>query len=81
MSIHPNPSDEHFTLELDYPVSGQTDVVVMDIQGGVVYRYSFEAVLGEKRYELAFPSDLSSGVYFVEVRQGERKEVRKVLKR
>jgi len=81
LSIYPNPFDEYFTLELDSPVSAQTDVVLMDIQGRVVYRYSFEVVLGEKRYELAFPSDLRSGVYLVEVRQGERKEVRKVLKR
>ena len=82
LSIYPNPFDNQLVLELDSSVSSaqtDVDVVVMDVQGRVVFRTAFEAVLGRKGYVLDFPSELGSGVYFVEVRQGEKRRVLKVV--
>ncbi len=82
LSVYPNPSYERFSVEFDSPTNNNLTMTrVWDLQGNLIHQHQFNAVVGRNRYELEALESLASGVYLVEVRQGEKRGVRKVLKR
>jgi len=70
----PNPTDHHFTLEVKSDKITPVVIRVFDIHG----RKMYERTGGQGSYNLG--SDLTKGIYIVEVIQGDRREQLKIVK-
>jgi hypothetical protein len=73
--VFPNPSDQHFTLQITSDKQERIWIRVMDLQGRVVYKA--QGLPGN--YSMG--QNLVGGTYIVEVIQGSQKRLLKVMKR
>jgi outer membrane protein TolC len=73
--VFPNPSDQHFTLQITSDKQERIAIRVMDLQGRVVYKA--QGLPGN--YSMG--QNLAGGTYIVEVIQGSQKRLLKVMKR
>ena len=64
MHLYPNPTTNHFTLELPEFEEG-TEVNIIDIQGHLLDTYFTTETVNEIE-----TTDFPAGLYFVQVRQG-----------
>jgi hypothetical protein len=71
MKLYPNPNHGSFELVYQSVFSGEAQVVVYDITGRDVYRQAWNVVEGENTLSLQL--NLPSGIYIVELLQGEYK--------
>jgi hypothetical protein len=71
----PNPSINHFTLQIQSKESASVTIRVQDISGRTI-KVMKQAANGTVR----FGSDLKKGVYLVEVAQGDEKRLLKLVK-
>ncbi len=74
---YPNPNKGSFTVQFDRDSVSEIKVYVNDITGKYVYERSFQGS-GYFIQDIQLP-DVPSGLYFVTVTDGERKEVKKIL--
>jgi hypothetical protein len=74
-TVFPNPSTKSFQLQLKSNEKQSATVFVRDANGRTLKQYSIGG------YEsLQFGNELLPGVYWIEVGQGRRKKVMRVLK-
>lgn len=74
----PNPSDGHFTIEINPTAEGVSSISVTDITGKVIYAATVEAAAGY-RQDLDL-STYAKGVYFLRiVTPGKPAEIQKLL--
>ncbi len=71
----PNPSNNHFTLQLQSGKSEPIEIKVMDIQGRVLLTKRSAGFTS-----FSFGQNFVSGTYIVEVTQGDRRETFKMIK-
>jgi hypothetical protein len=76
VTVLPNPSPTVFTIITSSNSEKALSIIITDVQGRVVERKVNIAANGT----LQVGSKLSAGVYFVEVTQGEQKQVIKLVK-
>ena len=74
--VNPNPSNNSFVLKIETKSKDPITVTVTDNFGLVVGRYDRINALGILR----FGDNLKTGLYFVEIRQGELRKTITVLK-
>ena len=74
--VYPNPSSDQFTLRILTNESDNCMLIIHDLTGRVVERRD-DISPGES---VEFGKKLSSGVYLVEVIQGEERKVLRVVK-
>lgn len=74
VKTYPNPSSNQFTLRVYSDKAGAIEIRVRDLQGRTIY--SKHGQQGEYH----FGENFARGLYIVEVRQGDRREILKVTK-
>ena len=75
--IYPNPSIGVFTIEMNTAFESDIDVIVYDIRGRRVYNIHYESSSNFKK-EISMDS-VQSGLYFIEVNNGSKKIVKKII--
>lgn len=76
-SIYPNPNNGDFTVNFTSESSNPIEIMVHDIRGREVYTKSFSnSSLFNQTIQL---SNVETGIYLVTVKDGERKEVKKII--
>ena len=76
--IYPNPNPGSFVVEMDASTSEQLQLSVFDLMGRKVQRHALRTQVGRN----AIPVDMSEaakGIYLLELKVGERQEVRRVI--
>ncbi len=77
LTIYPNPNNGNFTVNFTSQSSNAIEISVHDIRGREVYRKSFNnSSLFNQTIQLA---NVDTGIYLVTVKDGERKEVKKII--
>jgi Secretion system C-terminal sorting domain len=72
----PNPTTSHFILKTQSDKVGSISITIMDVLGRVVERK--DNMAANRTFELG--SAYHTGVYFFEIRQGDRKRNFKLIK-
>ena len=72
---YPNPTSEYFTLRVESENTETVNVRVFDINGKQVYVTS-----GSANQSYRFGQNFINGIYLVEVRQGDKRSMIKLLK-
>ena len=78
--IYPNPANEAINISIALTNSESTVVNVVDITGKVITTMNLGTVNGEKNFSVSL-TDLSTGVYFVEMVNADSKQVKKFVKK
>lgn len=74
--LFPNPADQYFTLQVQSDKNDPVDINVTDIHGRKLITTRIPS-----KGSISLGHELVSGTYLVEVIQGDRREVMKVIKR
>ncbi|MFC2102159.1 Omp28-related outer membrane protein [Bacteroidota bacterium] len=77
VNCFPNPSNGHFRVEVYMNESAVVDLEVVNAMNSVVY--SERGIAVNKQIIRNLDLDLASGVYFLVVRDGTRKQIRKLV--
>jgi len=75
--IYPNPNKGVFNVEMNTMFESEVDIIVYDIRGRRVYNRHYESSYNFKE-EIKMNS-VQSGLYFIEVNNGSRKIVKKII--
>lgn len=75
VKVWPNPAEQHFTLHVDGNNNETVNVNVFDVLGRQVY-----VTKGSANQNYQFGANFVSGAYIVEVRQGEKRSMIKLIK-
>jgi len=78
VSIYPNPNNGVFTFELNTPSSGLADISVMNAPGSTVYSEN-QVTFNGKLVKAMNLKNLPAGVYFLVIRTGETRIVKKIF--
>ena len=76
ISIYPNPFSDQLTIQWE-GVSTQADLAIRNMLGQVVYQTQ---LLLQAKQSLSIPSGLPAGMYLLEVRGANIREVKQLLK-
>lgn len=78
VTIYPQPASSYLNIDLYSDKSQEkVNVRLWDIQGRPLQRWESDAISGKLR--LSLPTDLTSGMYFLELRTAERKVTKKII--
>jgi glycosidase len=80
VNLSPNPVDQHLVVTVTSAFRGIVDFTLLNTSGRTVQSIRSQKATNQLRQPLDLQS-LSSGIYFLNVRQGEQQRVIKVLKR
>ncbi len=76
-TIYPNPNNGNFNIKFNSQSSNDIEVIVHDIRGRQVYNKSFNSdSVFNQNIQL---NNVESGIYIVTVKDGERKENKKIV--
>lgn len=76
---YPNPFNPSTTIKFDLPIASYVKVVVYDILGEQVSTL-IDGYLNRGQYEVLFhPNNLTSGVYFFEMKTEKNRDIKKML--
>ncbi|MCB0806751.1 MAG: T9SS type A sorting domain-containing protein [Bacteroidales bacterium] len=78
LSFSPNPNPGRFTLEFATPETGKTDIRIFDTNGKQVYSETLSNFSGIYSKEIDISSE-KSGVYFLQIQQGDKASSRKIM--
>lgn len=78
ISVYPNPNNGTFTIAFQQTEKMKTSVEVIDAQGKIVFKEKLGNFSGDYRKELDLKSH-GSGLYIVNVQQGDEISARKVI--
>jgi hypothetical protein len=67
MNLFPNPTNDHFTLQVNGMNDERTEVTVTDIRGSLVYTNVFQPTGGANIELSARDMGLSNGMYLLRV--------------
>lgn len=76
-TFYPNPSANALWIETQTLREGDGEILMRDVQGNVLKR-AFWVDMEENRQEISI-SDLANGVYFLELKMGEKQAFRKFV--
>ncbi len=75
VNAFPNPTNNFFTLLIQSDLNHPVEVKVIDLQGRILYTKR-----GAVQGRISFGHNFTSGTYIVEVIQGDRRQILKVVK-
>jgi hypothetical protein len=79
VNFYPNPFSGEIFMELGQSISGQTEIQIIDALGKIVFSTRFNP--GTEGNKIRIPAEnLSAGIYFAMVRNGENVISRKLVK-
>lgn len=76
MVIYPNPNDGHFALGIENLEEGTLDLRIVNMLGKEVLHNEYQVINGE--FETALQVNLPAGIYFVQVRNGEKSDTQRL---
>ena len=74
--LFPNPANNILNARFKNPVEGKLNVFISNVQGSIISNNVFEGVNQQLQLNT---SELSSGIYFVQIRTGEKVFTEKVI--
>ncbi len=81
MSLYPNPTQGHLTLQLENLTSGNIQVDIVDVHGRIFYSNRMAVTIGNPKIDLTdAASHLASGIYLVRINSGSQTQVQKLIK-
>ena len=80
LTLSPNPTDDHFTFEFASTEAGPVEVTITNALGQVVMQTGAYKATTILRQEIKIKG-LKSGLYFVEVKTGDARVLKKLVKR
>lgn len=78
INLFPNPSNGHFNLTFDLQEKGNTEVVIYDLAGKILYQEQLKDFNGSYHKEIDL-TEGSKGVYFLKVLQGNKAILKKIV--
>jgi hypothetical protein len=78
LSVYPNPGDGIFNIKLESLTESEALMVLTDELGKVVMKYTWSLFEGQNIRQLDL-MNLTSGIYYVQVLQGDRLMTKKVV--
>jgi len=75
--IYPNPNKGVFNIKMNTTFESEVDIIVYDIRGRRVYNMHYESSTNFK--EEVKLNSVQSGLYFIEVNNGSKKIVKKII--
>jgi hypothetical protein len=78
ISVHPNPGDGIFVLDIENPQSKRVELNVYNSIGAMVYHDEFSVHTPEIQKQVDI-SDLSKGVYVLKIRNGNKELIKKII--
>ena len=78
INFYPNPSDGKFALKFNVPTAIATTIRVIDTKGQTVYEQELPAFVGQYQQEIDI-SDSTTGLYLLQIVQGNEVMMRKIL--
>jgi hypothetical protein len=78
VSVYPNPSRGVVSLQLDQSLNGALDLEVVDLTGRRVFNQRWEVLESANTYQLDL-THLASGVYLLNMRQGQDRRSLKLI--
>lgn len=77
-TVGPNPNSGMFSLSFDIATKGETQIRVLDVNGGTIYKEDLGNFSGtyDKEFDI---SNFSKGVYFLQISQNDRAFTKKVV--
>ncbi|HEX7342935.1 MAG TPA: T9SS type A sorting domain-containing protein [bacterium] len=79
LSVHPNPGNAEFHIDLELPVSGEVEAAIYDLSGRRVARIH-EGWMGRGLHDLTWNAQrFPSAIYLLQVESGKYHQTRKVV--
>ncbi|OJJ17200.1 hypothetical protein BKI52_31320 [marine bacterium AO1-C] len=78
--VFPNPADVQTKVRLDMAATGEGEVILRNTQGTALARYPFSKFSATKELTLRV-NDLKTGIYWLEIRLGDQRTVKRILKK
>ncbi len=69
VSIYPNPANNKLNVEFEANESTNVEISILDISGRIIYKQDYDVTIGHNNTKLDV-SDISDGVYFLNISQG-----------
>jgi hypothetical protein len=79
-SVFPNPSEKAASVQLDTFDAGAVTFTIQDVLGQLLLAKTVAATTGKQNIALPETALLPAGIYFLTVRQGQLKQVVKMIK-
>jgi hypothetical protein len=68
MKAFPNPFSNQLMIQFEQKIAAENTLIVRDVQGRLVYQENMGRVnIGAQAFQLSLPSDLSKGIYVLEI--------------
>jgi hypothetical protein len=77
--VFPNPFESQFAVEVNTPQEGEAVLSLIDITGKVIGSKSVQLTTGRNLVDFTETDGIVSGVYFMQIVQGDYKAVQKVI--
>ncbi len=79
LSLFPNPVNAGSDLKIHYlsDLSSQVNIIITDMIGNIIYKSEADLSSSKANYFNINTDQMSSGVYFVHVRSGDKQQIRK----
>ncbi len=77
--VFPNPFTEQFSVEVNSPESGTAKLTLIDITGKIIASKTSEVISGTNLIDFTETANAISGVYFLQIEQGQFKAIQKVI--
>ena len=75
MWVYPNPTNGNININLDHNAENAS-IKVYDLTGKIIY----ESVINNSYKANVNLNDFAAGLYFLEIKEGEFKQVEKIIK-
>jgi len=76
-TVFPNPSDGLFTIKFDSEETADVDVAIYDLLGRTVAKKTFKTINSKFEHAIDLQS-VSSGIYMLSVKRGNKVSVQKI---
>ena len=80
IEVYPNPFLDYFEMDVFSPYRKKVKLMIRDITGQLIYTNSQEVQPGINNIVIHELSDIKSGVYTVELRYGDQRQIQKLIK-
>ncbi|MFH1320030.1 MAG: phospholipase D-like domain-containing protein [Bacteroidota bacterium] len=79
-NIYPNPNNFHLNIQFNLNRNTNVSISITDIVGKIIHTESLKGKAGINQHQLNI-ENLSSGIYFIEMKAGEKNTTRKFIVR
>ena len=78
VEIYPNPSNGNFSILINDYASSEFDITIIDLTGKIILQETYISKSGENELNIRL-SDVSNGLYMLNIRKGDKNVTRKLF--